>query len=64
MEEEANIQASVRDWAQEFLGEFRVKEQMRNRARVLELNHFLDCMKAEEEELDPFAADHQFLEDR
>lgn len=50
--EEAKIQASVKDWASDFLFEFRSKERARNRTRVLELNHFLDSMKKEEEELD------------
>ena len=50
--EEAKIQASVKDWASNFLSEFRSKERARNRTRVLELNHFLDSMKKEEEELD------------
>ena len=50
--EEAKIQASVKDWASNFLFDFRSKERARNRTRVLELNHFLDSMKKEEEELD------------
>ena len=50
--EEAKIQASVKDWASDFLFEFRSKERARNRTRVLELNHFLDSMKKEEDELD------------
>ena len=50
--EEAKIQASVKSWASNFLFDFRNKERARNRTRVLELNHFLDSMKKEEDELD------------
>ena len=54
LQEEAKIQASVKNWAEEFLEAFRNQERIRNRTRILELNHFLDCMKAEEEELDVY----------
>ena len=50
--EEVKIQASVKAWASNFLIEFRNKERARSRTRVLELNHFLDSMKREEEELE------------
>ena len=40
------------EWAKEYLNHFRQKERDRNRTRVLELNHFLDSMKSEVEDLD------------
>jgi hypothetical protein len=52
LEEEANLQESVEKWAQSYLESFRLKERDRHRARVLELNHFLDSMKREEEEME------------
>ncbi len=39
-------------WAQGYLESFRLRERDRHRARVLELNHFLDSMKREEDEMD------------
>ena len=54
LNEEAKIQTSVKEWAEEFLAAFRERELKRNRTRILELNHFLDCMKREEDELDVY----------
>ena len=58
-----NGKMSVKEWAEEFLEQFREKELKRNRTRILELNHFLDCMKREEDELDVYHEGHQFEED-
>ena len=52
LEEEQRLHDSVHEWAKEYLNAFRQKERDRNRTRVLELNHFLDSMKSEVEDLE------------
>ena len=52
LEEEQRLHDSVHEWAKDYLHQFRQKERDRNRTRVLELNHFLDSMKSEVEDLD------------
>ena len=52
LEEEQRLHDSVHEWAKEYLNHFRQKERDRNRTRVLELNHFLDSMKSEVEDLE------------
>ena len=48
--EEEKLQESVERWREDFLNKFRKKERKRNRNRILELNHFIDTMRQEEEE--------------
>ncbi|XP_059089736.1 dynein regulatory complex subunit 3-like [Tigriopus californicus] len=50
LEEEAKLQIAVQKWKDDFLARFMKKERKRNRERILELNHFIDTMKQEEEE--------------
>ena len=52
LEEEQCLHDQVHEWAREYLETFRNKERERNRTRVLELNHFLDSMKREVEDLE------------
>lgn len=50
LEEEAKLQIAVQKWKDDFMARFMKKERKRNRERILELNHFVDTMKQEEEE--------------
>ena len=52
LEEEEKLQQAISKWKEEFLARFRKRERKRNRNRILELNHFVDSMRQEEEELD------------
>ena len=45
-------------WRSSFLCGFRDRERRRHRARVLELNHFVDAARQEEDELEVLPAVH------
>ncbi len=53
------FQVAVERWSHEYLKNFRKRELERHRARVLELNHFLDTTKLEEEELKVIVPTHE-----
>ena len=52
LEEEEKLRTDLEKWKDQFLHRFRRKERKRNRNRILELNHFVDVMRQEAEELD------------
>lgn len=52
LEEESKLQKAIDRWREDFLAKFKKKERKRNRNRILELNHFIDTMRQEEDELD------------
>ncbi len=49
--EEAKLQGATAKWKEDFLRRFRKRERKRNRDRILELNHFVDTMRQEEDEM-------------
>jgi len=51
-EEEKRLRAATSNWVVEFLRKFSRRERRRGRNRVLELSHFVDVCRGEEDELD------------
>lgn len=63
-EEESKLRQAVFQWRDDYLLALRNKERKRNRNRILELNHFVDTMRQEEEEeLDVLPATEYMAED-
>ena len=56
LSEATKLEMSIQKWKKDFLDQFRRRERKRNRNRVLELNHFLDTVKQEEEEMEIIAS--------
>ncbi len=52
LEAEQRLHEAIEKWKQDFLEKFRKRERKRNRDRILELNHFIDTMRQDEDELD------------